>query len=225
MASVAATNVSPNLPPETSELRAEKGAARLFPAISRHCPGHSPVWECRRLRYRESTEEPRECQNLQPEVGSSGSQLWSQWRGKVGGDECLFYRRDRQWEEVGRQTPAQRPNFFHWPLRGQELLQREGATGRNSTVSSDNNLEIGHIVVWPASFWLSTLNLQSQDQFVPISLKPAFRIVAAYIVRTVRSSCGYLVIPGGLFYKTAHRIWLWILTIACEEELKVLDCV
>ena len=168
MALAAATNVPPNLPPETSEPRAEKRAARLVPAISRHCHGHSPVWECRRLRYRESTEEPRERQKLQPEVGSSGSQLWSQWRGKVGGNECLFYRRDRQWEEVGRQTPAPRPTFSHWPSGGKSFYrQSEGATGRNSTVSSDSNLEIGHIVVWPVSFWLSTLNLQSQDLQFP----------------------------------------------------------
>ena len=36
---------------------------------------------------------------------------------------------------------------------------------------------------------LSTVNLQFQGQFVPISLRPALRIVAAYVMVTVWSSC------------------------------------
>lgn len=163
---------------------------------------------------------------LQPEVGSSGSQLWTQWRGKVGRNECLLYRRDRQWEGVGRQTPAQRPTFFHWPSGGKSFCrQREGVMGSNSTVSSDSNLEIGHIVVWPASFWLSTLNLQSQNKFVPISWKPAFRIVASLCCQDSLAITWLSCYPVACSIKAAHRIWLWISPIALEEELKVLDCV
>ena len=37
--------------------------------------------------------------------------------------------------------------------------QREGATCRNSTVSSDSHLEIGHVVVWQVLSWLFYLQL------------------------------------------------------------------
>ena len=36
---------------------------------------------------------------------------------------------------------------------------------------------------------LSIVSLQFQGQFVPISLRPVLRIVAAYFMDTVRSSC------------------------------------
>ena len=36
---------------------------------------------------------------------------------------------------------------------------------------------------------LSTINLQFQGRFVPISLRPVLRIVAAYVMATVWSSC------------------------------------
>ena len=71
---------------------------------------------------------------------------------------------------------------------------------------------------------LSTVNLQFQGRFVPASLRPALRIVAAYVMATVWSSCSSLLPPGGGFsiYKTAHRIWLRILSVALEEEIKSL---
>ena len=45
------------------------------------------------------------------------------------------------------------------------------------------------------------------------------------IMPTVWSSCSLLLPPGGGFnvYKTAHRIWLRMLSIALEKELEVLD--
>ena len=46
---------------------------------------------------------------------------------------------------------------------------------------------------------LSTINLQLQGQFVPISLSPVLRIVAAYVMATVWSSCSSLLLPGGGF--------------------------
>ena len=65
-----------------------------------------------------------------------------------------------------------------------------GAPCRNLTVSSDCHLEIGH-------WWceqnilivLSTGSLQFQGLFVPISLRPNLRTVAAYIMATAWSSC------------------------------------
>ena len=75
------------------------------------------------------------------------------------------------------------------------------------------------------SIVLDTVNLQFQGWFVPISLRPVLGIVAAHVMATVWSSCSYLLPPGGGYsiYKTAHRIPLRILSIAFEEELKVLD--
>ena len=72
---------------------------------------------------------------------------------------------------------------------------------------------------------LGTVHLQFQGRFVPISLRPVLRIVAAYVTATVWSSCSSLLPPGGGFsiYKTAHRIWLRILSRALKEELDVLD--
>ena len=129
----------------------------------------------------------------------------------------------------GREADScQKADSFPLTFGEQELFFIDRGRGlRAETAQSALTviLKLATIVVWPASFWLSTLNLQSQDQFFPISLKSAFRIVAACVVKTVWSSRRYLVPPGGLVYKTAHRIWLWILPIALEEELKVLDCV
>ena len=74
---------------------------------------------------------------------------------------------------------------------------------------------------------LSTVSLQFQGRFVPISLRPVLGIVAAYVMTVVWSSCSSLLPPGGGFciYKTACRIWLRILSKTLEEELKVLDFV
>ena len=72
---------------------------------------------------------------------------------------------------------------------------------------------------------LSTVSLQLQGRFVPISLRPILGIVAAYVMATVWSPCSQLLPPGRGFsiYKTAHRIRLRILSIALEKELKVPD--
>ena len=72
---------------------------------------------------------------------------------------------------------------------------------------------------------LGTVSLQFQGWLVSMSLRPVLGIVAAYDMGTVWSSCSYPLPPGGGFtiHKTAHRIWLWILSIALEKELNVLD--
>ena len=59
--------------------------------------------------------------------------------------------------------------------------QRKGATCRNSTVSSDSHLEIGHR--WSDQCHLDSLStLQFQGWFVSISLRPILRIVAVYVM-------------------------------------------
>ena len=52
--------------------------------------------------------------------------------------------------------------FYRW---------REGAPCRKSTLSSDSRLEIGHVMVWSASLWLGTVDLQFQNWFVLVSQK------------------------------------------------------
>ena len=61
--------------------------------------------------------------------------------------------------------------------------QKDRATCRNSIVNSDSHLQIGQ-------WWLTrvilvvsgTVNLQFQGPFVPISLRPVLRIIAAYVM-------------------------------------------
>ena len=70
----------------------------------------------------------------------------------------------------------------------------------------------------------STVSLQFLGWFVPISLRPVLGIVAAYVMATVWSSCvNFFHLVGFSIYKTAHRTWLRICSIALEEDLKVLD--
>ena len=71
------------------------------------------------------------------------------------------------------------------------IRRREGATRRNSTVSSDSPPEIGHVVIGDPNsiilIVLSTVNLQFQGRFAPILWRPVLEIVAAYVMATVWS--------------------------------------
>ena len=103
-------------------------------------------------------------------------------RGRGGGkDGCL---------SKGWLTHTHTHTHTH-TIRGRELYRwREGAPSRNSTVSSDSRLEIGH--QWSDSvilIVLGTVNLQFHGWFVPISLRPVLRTVATYVMATVWSSC------------------------------------
>ena len=67
-----------------------------------------------------------------------------------------------------------------------------GGYVQNSTVRSDNHLEINWScggLISVILIVLSTVNLQCQGRFVPISLKPVLRIVAFNVMATVWSSC------------------------------------
>ena len=106
-------------------------------------------------------------------------------------------------------------------VRGESFYrQKEGGTCRDDTAPTVIlKLAIGgqsSVIL----IGLGTINLQFHSWFVPISLRPILRIVAA-----VWAFCRWPLPPAGSFsiYKTAHRIWLRILSIALEEELKVLD--
>ena len=112
-------------------------------------------------------------------------------------------------------------------VRGESFhRQREEPTCRNGTALT----VILKLVIGGQSsailIDLGAINLQFHGWFVPISLRPVLGIVAVYITNAVWSSCSWLIPPGGGFgiYKTAPRIWLRILSIALEEELKVPLC-
>ena len=70
---------------------------------------------------------------------------------------------------------------------------------------------------------LGTVNLQFQGQFVLGWLN--LGTVETYVMAICWSPCNQLLPPGEGFstYKTTHRVWLRILSIALEEELKALD--
>ena len=116
------------------------------------------------------------------------------------------------WTHVQRLTP---------PPSGQSVdksfyRQRQGITCRNRTVISDSHLELscGGLTSTILTV-LSTIDPQFQGWFVPICLRPILRIVAVYVKATVWSSCFSI-------YNIVHRMWLRILSIALEKELKVL---
>ena len=67
------------------------------------------------------------------------------------------------------------------------------------------------------------VKLQFQSPFVPISLRSVLGIVAAHVLGTVWPCVVNFSTWGFCIYKRAHRIWLRILPIALEKELKVLD--
>ena len=125
----------------------------------------------------------------------------------------------------GGRMSVQRPIPPYWRPVRQELVQTEG--GGSKKKQSALIVILKQVISCLTSVILvvlGTVNLQFQGYFVSISLRPVLRIVAAYVVGTVQSSSSLLP-PGGAFssYKTAHRIWLRILSIALEKELKALD--
>ena len=68
-------------------------------------------------------------------------------------------------------------------IRGKSFYrQREGAICRNSTVSSDSQLEIGHQGLTSVILVLGTVNFQFQGPFVFISLRPVLGIGAADVM-------------------------------------------
>ena len=134
------------------------------------------------------------------------------------------------WEGVGQAGLLSKGRLPYTDNQGARAfidLQTEGGL-HAETARSARTVILKLVQRWSDSIILivlSTVNLQFLGRFVPISLRPILGMVAVYVMATVWSSCSYLLPPGGGFsiYKTAHRVWLWILSIALEKELKVLD--
>ena len=125
------------------------------------------------------------------------------WGGRVGtSPKADFSSLDNEWTRT----------FID---RGERVMCRK------SRISADTHLEIGHR--WSDQCHPDCLKYSYSS--VPglvcsHFLKSFLRTVAAYVMATVRSS--YSSLPGGGFstYKTAHRIWLRIFSIALEKELR-----
>ena len=113
-----------------------------------------------------------------------------------------------------------------FPSVGKRFYRRRGAPCSNNPVSSDSHLEIDHAsdLISAILIVFSTVSLQFHGQFVPIfeassqncgSLCHGFSLVIMWLTFP----------PAWVFsiYKTAHRIWLRMLSTALEEEQKVLD--
>ena len=73
---------------------------------------------------------------------------------------------------------------------------------------------------------LSIVNVHFQGQFVPIYLNPMLRIVLVHVWHMTSLSghhaVNFLYLVGISVSTTAHRIWLRILSIALEKDLKLL---
>ena len=67
---------------------------------------------------------------------------------------------------------------------------------------------------------LSIVTLQFQGLFVPISQGPFSDLWQ--LISWLQSGHHVVLLPGGVFstYKTAHRVWLRILSIALGKELR-----
>ena len=111
-------------------------------------------------------------------------------RGKVGEKKAFFILEAGVAMEVERQqTHAQRPT--HAAPNNQWIRSFIGEVMyRNSTVSSDSYLEFGPGLglISVILIVLRTVNLQFQDQFVPISLRSFLGNVAVCVTVTIWSS-------------------------------------
>ena len=105
------------------------------------------------------------------------------------------------WISVQRPPPPS----DHWQPVGQEFYrQKEGATCRNSTISSDSHLPSSRVHLFPF-LW---------SQFSEL-WQLMFWVQLRHHVVNFSTWCFSI-------SKTAHRIWLRILSTALEKELKVL---
>ena len=126
---------------------------------------------------------------------------------------------ERGW---GGWTPVQRliPLIDNQEARPFTDRRREGATCKTSTVNSDSHLEIGH--QWSDQCHLSYFKCCTVpglvcSHFFEASSRNQGNLYHGYsLVMMLLTSP-----PGGNF--SIHRTWLRILSIAFEEELKILD--
>ena len=88
----------------------------------------------------------------------------------------------------GGRPPVQRPTPPTLTINGPELLQAEGGVYMQKQHTVILKLVISDLISI-ILIALSTVSLQFQHWFISISLWPILRIVAAYIMATVWSSC------------------------------------
>ena len=109
-------------------------------------------------------------------------------------------------------TPQQSggKKFYRW---------REGATCRNSTVSSDHDLEVGHWRSDQCRLVLGPVNLQFQGWFVSISSGQFSELwqLPSWL-QSGHHTVNFSYLVGVSIYKTAQRLWLRILSIALEKD-------
>ena len=147
------------------------------------------------------------------------------WEGKFPLFQMPAAEKGGQTSVQRRTPPSPAPSTSHqW---GRSFYrQQERATCRSSTVSPDSHLQIGH--------WWS-------DQHHLGCFKYSYSLVLGFIwsyffeassQNCGNLSCGWCLVIVWLtsspwcfsIYKTAPTMWLRILSIAPEKELKVLDC-
>ena len=155
-------------------------AKRPVALVSRERPpmsllaNYSPPWKLLSAFSLSESMLPKVRFQLLPTLKSVKRPGW--WEGKFAWFWC--------WHPMGRVDicpKADSPASQWWSVdKGCHRL-REGATWRNTAVSSDGHLQVGrwwsdqqHLDYFKHSF-----NLQFQCWFVPMSLRPVLRIVAA----------------------------------------------
>ena len=151
---------------------------------------------------------------------SGCSPLKSHYRGQVDGKESLL--NFRCWQLGGEGGLLSEGWLPPLTIRGQELLEPEGGgymQKQQSALTVIWKLIIGGLIL-VILIALSTVNLQYQSQFVPISLRPVLRIVAAHVTATSGPHGVNFFHLVGVSVSTRE---LRILSLALEEELKVLD--
>ena len=144
------------------------------------------------------------------------------WKGKFALFRMLQVR---VWREGGRHLSEGRlpPPSNQWGKSFYRQSGGWGATRRNSTVISNNHLQSGH--QWSDQHHLG--GFRSSSSSVPGSICPHFFVTNS---QNCGSSCprySHHVVSLSTWRfsicKTAHRIWLSILSAALEKELKLLD--
>ena len=112
-----------------------------------------------------------------------------------------------------------------WEAGGESFYKQSGerATCRNGTVISNSRLQIGHQWSdWHHLGCLDTVHRQFRVRLFPFVCGRFSEL--RQLVSWVR--CGYRVLNFSAWcsgiYKTAHEMWLRILSTALEKELKVL---
>ena len=155
---------------------------------------------------------------VQEPVNRSG---W--WKGKF----ALFQMQATGGEGCGHPSKANSPPTpTPWQAGSESIYRQSQGRGQHAETAQSSLTVIFKLVTGglPSSVLvaLGTVNLQFRGALVPISLQSVLRTVAAHVLvwsghRVVNFTWCFSI------YKTAHRIWLRVLSIALEKELKVLD--